>query len=171
LQQAPEPDKLRSLLCCNSKLSRSGACCCNVASRSQKSSGACCVAAANKQAPEPEILRSLLRCNSKQALDFLKKLRRSSGACCVAAASKLAPEPEILRSLLRCNNKQASSGVGDPPELAALQQQASSEARVATQAPELSGARSFLRMLDEEKGFKLIMQNTLVMKFRYVQKN
>jgi len=28
-QQAPEPDKLRSLLRCNSKLSRSGACYCN----------------------------------------------------------------------------------------------------------------------------------------------
>jgi len=76
--------------------------------------------------PEPEKLRSLLRCNNKQAPELAalqqqaSKLqsRRSSGACCVATASK-------LRSLLRCSNKQASSGAGDPPELAALQQQAS----------------------------------------------
>jgi len=67
--------------------------------------------------PKPEKLRSLLRCNSKQA-----------------------PEPEILRSLLRCNNKQAP----ELPELVAFQQQASSGASVATQAPELSGVRSLL---------------------------
>ncbi len=62
-QQAPEPDKLRSLLRCSNKLSRSGACCCNAASShalelgalQQASSGAWCVAgfSCSKQAPKP----------------------------------------------------------------------------------------------------------------------
>jgi len=111
----------------------------------QASSGACCVIVASKQAPEPEILRSLLRCNSKQAPELLKKLRRSSGAYCVAAASKLVPEPEILRSLLRCSSKQAP----ELPKLWSSRCNASSGAQsllAEQQAPEVSRARSFLRM-------------------------
>jgi len=98
----------------------------------------------SKQAPEPEILRSLLCCNSKQAPE--PEILRSLLHC----NSKQTPELlKKLWSFLRCSSKQASSGVGDPPELVALQQQASSGARsllAEQQAPEVSGARSFLRM-------------------------
>jgi len=171
LQQAPEPDKFRSLLCCSSKLSRSGAYYCNAVSRSQRSSRACCVTTASKQAPKPEILRSFVALQQQASSG-------ASGAC--VPAPKL---PELVafqqqasfrsfRSLLRSSSKQAP----EAPELAALHQQVSSEASgaccvptasklrklselttfqqqassgasgacVATQAPELSGAWSLL---------------------------
>jgi len=48
------------------------------------------------------------------------------------------PEPEKLRSLLRCSNKQASSRAGDPLELVAFQQQASSGASGACCVPATS---------------------------------
>jgi len=60
----------------------------------------------------------------------------SSGVCCVAAASSHAPELTAATQQagareapeLATLQQQASSGTGDPPELVALQQQASSEA-------------------------------------------
>jgi len=143
-KQAPEPDKLRSLLRCSSKLSRSGACCCNAASRSWRRSGACCVVAISSHAPE-------LATATQQALTLRSLLLQCSkfsrsGACCVATISSHAPElgaatqqAFTLRSLLLQRNKlrsrkapklialqglvATSSGAGDAPELAALQQQ------------------------------------------------
>jgi len=106
-KQAPEPDKLRSLLRCSSKRSRSGGYCCNAASfhalelvaLQQASSGGCCYNATSfgaGQAPEfvalqqqAVTLRSLLLQCSKL------RSRTSSGAYCVAgfSCSKQAPEP------------------------------------------------------------------------------
>jgi hypothetical protein len=72
-----EPEKLRSLLRCNSKQAPELTALQQQASKlwNRRSSGACCVATASKL----RSFRSLLRCNSKQALE----------TCCVPAASKL----------------------------------------------------------------------------------
>ncbi len=99
MQQTSEPDKLRSLLRCNSKLSRSGA-------KKLRSLLHC-----NKQASEPDKLRSLLRCSSKLS---------HSRACCCNAASSHAPEPKSSEAYCVV----ASSRAGQAPKFAALQQQA-----------------------------------------------
>ncbi len=116
--------KFRSLLRCNSKLSRSRACYCNAASshapelatatqqaltlwslllqRSKLSrSGACCCNAQaltlrNRKAPKLAALQQA-SFGAGQALEF-------------AAATQLAPEPDKLQSLLRCSSKLSRSG-------------------------------------------------------------
>jgi len=102
-----ETKKFRSLLRCNSKLSRSRACYCNVAS-----SHALELVVATQQALT---LRSLLL----QRTSSHAPEPKSSEACCVAA-SKLRSRTS---SRVCCCNA-ASSGTGQAPEFAALQQQA-----------------------------------------------
>ncbi len=76
LQQAPEPDKLRSLLRCSSKLSRSGACCCNGAS-----SHALELAALQQQAPELGALQGLVAASKLRSREAPEKLRSLELAC------------------------------------------------------------------------------------------
>ncbi|CAK9204899.1 unnamed protein product, partial [Sphagnum troendelagicum] len=99
---------------CSSKLSRSGACCCNAASSGAKKL---------RRLQQALTLRSLLHCSSKLRSQEAPEVAASSHAPELAALQQQAPEPR-------------SSEAGQAPELAALQGLVAASKLRSREAPE-----------------------------------